>query len=177
MHTLTSGHTHVSRMLYKLSGLLLLLLDLALISGQLAEDTLDTGDVNDTDQEDLHHYAKCNETLFMYSLQTFCMETFDEQMSNLGQENWCDWEMVLSNYNDLTHCMEICALHLHCYYPNTVVQKLFVEVHKQYFSLCGTKEDTLPDAPARVVLVLTLLPVSVIPILVYMVIWKSSVID
>lgn len=82
-----------------------------------------------------------------------------------------------SHYNQLSLCSEKCAAMIHCYYPNVVVQELFVDIHKQYFNLCDTKEDALPDAPARVVLVLTLLPVSVIPILVYMVIWKSSVID
>lgn len=66
---------------------------------------------------------------------------------------------------------------MHCYYPNTIVQDIFVEVHKEYFNLCPTKDDVLPDAPASVILMLTLLPVSVIPIMVYMVIKKSSVID
>lgn len=82
-----------------------------------------------------------------------------------------------SAYNNLTMCLEISAGACKCYYPNAVVQDLFVKVHKDYFSSCGIKEDALPDAPSGVVLILTLLPVSIIPILVYMVIWKSSVSD
>ncbi|KAK3571165.1 hypothetical protein QTP86_003663 [Hemibagrus guttatus] len=129
-------------------------------------------------QENIHHFGKCNETLLRILGEDYCLKYFDSLMSELREEEWCDWEMVLSNYNELTHCLEdLCATFVHCYYPNPVVQDMFVKVHKKYFSLCGTKEEVLPDAPARVVLVLTLLPVSVIPILVYMVIWKSSVID
>ncbi|XP_060777093.1 receptor activity-modifying protein 1-like isoform X2 [Neoarius graeffei] len=194
-------------MRHMLSGTLSLLLDLVLISGQLAEGTLvisedvvrnvshvsgvngtiltETmhGDVVHEDQEDFqdqekkHHYNNCNETLLMYCVELECLDFFHKYMEYLGQQSWCNWEMVISYYNYLSDCSEICAARAHCYYPNAVAQELFVDVHKQYFNLCGTKEDVLPDAPARVVLVLTLLPVSVIPILVYMVIWKSSVID
>ncbi|KAK2855418.1 hypothetical protein Q7C36_007287 [Tachysurus vachellii] len=210
-----SGHIHASSMLHILSGLLSLLLDLALISGQTAdisliisEDVVKNGvnmlqnashipgvngkffeeNIKDNvtfedqedfqDQEKIHHYGQCNETLLRHFGKEICSDHFDLFMSVLGEENWCNWEMVLNSYHDLTYCLEqVCAVVAHCYYPNAVVQEMFVEVHKQYFSLCGTKEEVLPDAPARVVLVLTLLPVSVIPILVYMVIWKSSVID
>ncbi|XP_017321343.1 receptor activity-modifying protein 1 isoform X1 [Ictalurus punctatus] len=197
-----------------LSGLLSLLLDLTLISGQIAEGTMNTSedvvknfttqfhnvslisDVSGTlitentkdnathedqvafqDQDIIHHYRNCDETLFIMYGKLYCIVDFDNHMINLRQEDWCDWEMVLGNYNNLTTCMEIVAKVAHCYYPNTIVQEMFVEIHNQYFSSCVTKEDTFPDAPPRVVLVLTLLPVSVIPILVYMVIWKSSVID
>ncbi|KAI5105718.1 receptor activity-modifying protein 1 precursor, partial [Silurus meridionalis] len=121
------------------------------------------------------HYSNCNESLFMDFGKEFCLKDFEEDMSSLAQENWCDWEMVLGYYNSLTQCLEICATHTHCYYPNAQVQAMFVDVHMRYFSSCSSKDDPLPDAPARVVLVLTLLPVSVIPVLVYMVIWKSSV--
>lgn len=73
--------------------------------------------------------------------------------------------------------MENSAKLAECYYPNAVVQEIFVKVHQQYFTECPTREEILPDAPASVVLMLTLLPVSVIPALVYIVIRKSSVID
>ncbi|TSL82542.1 Receptor activity-modifying protein 1 [Bagarius yarrelli] len=129
------------------------------------------------DQEKIHHYRHCNETLLRLIGEDYCLDEFYVYMLELGKENWCDWEMVLSRYNFLTHCLETFAGEVRCYYPNAVVQEMFVDVHREYFSSCGTKEEVLQDAPAGVVLVLTLLPVSVIPVLVYMVIWKSSVID
>ncbi|KAM9488900.1 receptor activity-modifying protein 1 isoform 3-T3 [Clarias gariepinus] len=182
-----SGHVYASRMLYMFSGLLSLLLDVALISGQRTEGLLRpegnmTGNVtsedqeNFQDQEKIHHYHRCNETL-LYEYGYLCLFEFDLRMDMLGDENWCDWEQVLSNYNGLTHCLEKITTYAKCYYPNAAVQEMFVEAHKKYFSSCSTKEDNLPDAPAKVVLVLTLLPVSVIPILVYIVIRKSSAID
>ncbi|KAI5624177.1 receptor activity-modifying protein 1 precursor [Silurus asotus] len=167
-----------------LSRLLMLLLDLAFISVAVINSTkihntthhleLKEGFMNSA--ENLH-YSNCDENLFMYFGNVYCLKDFEKVMSGLAQENWCDWEMVLGYYNTLTQCLEICATHTHCYYPNAQVQAMFVDVHMRYFSSCSSKDDPLPDAPARVVLVLTLLPVSVIPVLVYMVIWKSSVID
>ncbi|XP_047667696.1 uncharacterized protein LOC113652095 [Tachysurus fulvidraco] len=221
-HTVhTSGHVHASRMLHMLSGLLSLLLDLALISGQTAnmsliitEGVVKNGvnklhhashsnipvvngkhfdenikdnvtyeeQENFQDQEKIHHYGhyKCDETLLRLIGKEYCSDNFDSFMTNLTKDEWCDFEMVLSYYNDLTHCLEnVCAVVAHCYYPNAVVQEMFVEVHKQYFNECVHvhEEEDLSDAPAIVVLILTLLPVSVIPMLVHMVIWKSSVID
>ncbi len=80
------------------------------------------------------------------------------------------------NYLKLTDCMEnICSL-LGCFFPNRVVEQLFVRIHQQYFSLCNNEED-LSDAPAGVVLVSTLLPILLIPFIVYIVVWKSSLRD
>ncbi|KAF4087529.1 hypothetical protein AMELA_G00071840 [Ameiurus melas] len=200
-----------------LSGLLSLLLDLTLISGQITEGTLNRSEdvvknfttqhpshsqisggiesiledkTNDNathedqeafqNQESIHHYRNCNESFFIMYGKELCISSFHNHMINLTQEDWCEWDMVLGYYNQLTSCMEIVAKWAQCYYPNNIVQEMFVEVHNQYFSSCVTKEDTFPDAsdaPPTVVLILTLLPVSVIPILVYVVIWKSSVID
>lgn len=60
-----------------------------------------------------------------------------------------------------------------CFYPNRVVEHLFMKIHQQYFSSCNNEED-LSDAPPGVVLVATLLPIALIPFIVYIVVWKSS---
>ncbi|XP_062848765.1 receptor activity-modifying protein 1-like isoform X2 [Trichomycterus rosablanca] len=183
-------------MLLVLSGLLLpLLLDPSFISGQTTDGNVNRsqGAVNFTlkddgavnvileddesfqNQEQMHHYHRCDENLLKTFGEEFCWyDIFDVHMMEIDKGDWCNWEMVLSAYNNLTVCLEQLAGYAKCYYPNAVVQDLFVKVHKQYFSSCGTREDALPDAPPGVVLILTLLPVSIIPILVYMVIWKSS---
>lgn len=102
-----------------------------------------------------------------------CSEIFSEVMSELGEENWCIMEIVIRYYNQLTVCMDIVSSLSDCFYPNRVVEQEFVKIHQQYFSLCSNEQDLL-DAPAGVVLVSTLLPILLIPFIVYIVVWKSS---
>uniref|UniRef100_A0A9J7X2T0 Si:ch73-334d15.2 n=1 Tax=Cyprinus carpio carpio TaxID=630221 RepID=A0A9J7X2T0_CYPCA len=121
------------------------------------------------------HYSHCDEEILThYGGQ--CKEMFHDSMSELGKENWCNMEMVIRNYNKLTECIEyVCSLAT-CFYPNPVVEQLFVRIHRQYFSSCNNEED-LTDAPAGVVLISTLLPILLIPFIVYIVVWKSSLRD
>uniref|UniRef100_A0A9J8AJI7 Si:ch73-334d15.2 n=1 Tax=Cyprinus carpio carpio TaxID=630221 RepID=A0A9J8AJI7_CYPCA len=170
-------------MLY-LSGLLLLLLDSSMICGQTTQDNRTafearpnvTYEDNENFQtQGFQHYSHCDEEILThYGGQ--CKEMFHDSMSELGKENWCNMEMVIRNYNKLTECIEyVCSLAT-CFYPNPVVEQLFVRIHRQYFSSCNNEED-LTDAPAGVVLISTLLPILLIPFIVYIVVWKSSLRD
>lgn len=80
------------------------------------------------------------------------------------------------SYNQLTACLEQLSTLLGCFYPNHVVEQIFITIHQQYFSSCSSEED-LADAPAGFVLVATLLPILLIPFIVYIVVWKSSLRD
>ncbi|XP_048030133.1 receptor activity-modifying protein 1-like isoform X2 [Megalobrama amblycephala] len=124
-------------------------------------------------QQDFHHiYNHCYEEDLMY-FGKLCSEFFNINMSALGKENWCNMEMVIRSYNQLTACLEQFSTYSGCYYPNRVVEQTFITIHQQYFSSCSS-EDDLADAPAGVVLVATLLPILLIPFIVYIVVWKSS---
>uniref|UniRef100_A0A4W4FEV7 Si:ch73-334d15.2 n=1 Tax=Electrophorus electricus TaxID=8005 RepID=A0A4W4FEV7_ELEEL len=129
------------------------------------------------DQEQNHRYKSCNVLLLVKAIKPFCWSEFNKSMVELGWQKWCEWELVLSHYNILTMCMENGCGIAGCYYPNAIVQKMFLNVHEQYFSSCALEEEPLRDPPPGVLVTLTLLPISVIPILVYVVIWKSSIRD
>uniref|UniRef100_A0A3B1K142 Uncharacterized protein n=1 Tax=Astyanax mexicanus TaxID=7994 RepID=A0A3B1K142_ASTMX len=93
------------------------------------------------DQEKFHFHWKCNEDLLMLYGE-YCLNiTFHTGMMELGESNWCDWDMVIRHYNFLTHCLELSLLQQ------------------------AVKEE---EAPESVVIILTLLPVCIIPIAVYM---------
>ncbi|XP_049336621.1 receptor activity-modifying protein 1-like isoform X2 [Astyanax mexicanus] len=125
------------------------------------------------DQEKFHFHWKCNEDLLMLYGE-YCLNiTFHTGMMELGESNWCDWDMVIKHYNFLTYCLEIYAGEARCFYPSPVIHKLFLDVHQQYFSSCSSSEEE--EAPESVVIILTLLPVCIIPIAVYMVIKRSNV--
>lgn len=73
-------------------------------------------------------------------------------------------------------CLEFLSHQVSCYYPNPDIQGFFVYMHSLYFRNCTVEEEVLlEDAPHELVVALTLVPVSLIPILVYLVVWKSKV--
>ncbi|XP_056594675.1 receptor activity-modifying protein 1-like [Triplophysa dalaica] len=106
----------------------------------------------------------------------YCRVNFNANMTELGVDNWCNVEMIVRSYHELTKCLETMSMFAECFYPNRVVEGLFVAIHQQYFHSCND-EDELPDAPAEVVLAATLLPIIIIPFIVYIVVWKSSLRD
>lgn len=73
-------------------------------------------------------------------------------------------------------CLEDLSRRVGCYYPNPDIQDFFVFIHSLYFHSCKVEEEVVfEDAPHELVVALTLVPVSLIPILVYVVVWKSKV--
>ncbi|KAL7886841.1 hypothetical protein AOLI_G00045620 [Acnodon oligacanthus] len=152
-----------------LTGLLLLLLEVPLLWGQTVEGTLlgyeEKADHNMTyeDQESFQnqtniYHRHCNETLLMLNVE-FCLDLiFHPSMMALGEENWCNWDKVIWYYDFLTLCLEDSSAESCCYFPGPIIQKLFVDIHKQYFSSCSSKEEDFPNTPLSVVLTLTLLP-------------------
>ncbi|TRY69608.1 hypothetical protein DNTS_032729 [Danionella cerebrum] len=127
------------------------------------------------DQESRYRYGHCDERTLMFLGET-CWSIFNTSMSYVEVEDWCNLEVVVRSYNSLTECMETASALSSCYYPNRVVEQLFVRIHRKFFSSCNNEED-LADAPAGVVLLATLLPIVLIPFIVYIVVWKSSLKD
>ena len=77
-------------------------------------------------------------------------------------------------YNSLSVCLEQLCFLLGCYCPNPTVQDYFLHTHATYFHHCPEESVALPDAPPALVVVLTLGPVTLIPLLVYLVVRKSN---
>ncbi|KAJ3608153.1 hypothetical protein NHX12_025203 [Muraenolepis orangiensis] len=77
-------------------------------------------------------------------------------------------------YTVLTDCIETLSYLLGCYHLNPSVQDFFLQTHGRFFLTCSEDELLLTDAPHNVVVVLTLVPVTLLPLLVYLVVWKSN---
>ncbi|XP_036387311.1 receptor activity-modifying protein 1-like [Megalops cyprinoides] len=125
--------------------------------------------------EEHSHIFHCNETLLRAVCQ-YCELIFYSNIFE-ANESWCDWNQILRPYYELTVCMETWATRLNCFYPNHIVQEAFLQVHASYFQHCPDQDQVFKDAPHGVVLTLTLVPVCIIPILVFLVVWKSKVRD
>ncbi|XP_069579478.1 receptor activity-modifying protein 1-like isoform X2 [Brachyistius frenatus] len=106
--------------------------------------------------------------------QHYCGEEFHKEMQTMSKEDLCILENVIRPYNEMTHCLEIVAHKVNCFFPNPEIQQFFLAIHSRYFQNCTKSEELLlEDAPQGLVIALTLIPVSFIPVLVYLVVWKS----
>lgn len=75
----------------------------------------------------------------------------------------------------MTKCLEFVSKKLYCFYPNPDTQDFFLYVHSLYFHNCSKEEVHLEDAPKGLVVTLTLIPISLLPLLLYLMVWKLSV--
>lgn len=119
-----------------------------------------------------------NENLTLTLLDFYhhlCGGVFHKDMTRIGSDHWCILEDVIRSYNQLTDCLEHVTSVLSYFFPNTQSQEFFLHIHSTYFQNCTNSELLLEDAPHGVVIALTLIPVSLIPLLVYLVVWKSKV--
>ncbi|XP_026206462.1 receptor activity-modifying protein 1-like [Anabas testudineus] len=117
----------------------------------------------------------CSRPLLIKSCQVYCVNDFQREMEKLSTEDWCVMEKIIIPYNIMTLCMEGMSQAVRCYYPNQDIENLFLDVHSSYFKNCTKEELQFEDAPKWLVITLTLIPVSLIPILTYLVVWKSKV--
>ncbi|XP_029383757.1 receptor activity-modifying protein 3 [Echeneis naucrates] len=129
---------------------------------------------NENFQDPNMNMGWCNRTALV-EWSNSCWLQFHDEMRNISQESWCQLDSITRPYSKLTSCIEMLCGSLKCYYPNSDTQDFFLQIHSIYFHNCTREELLLEDAPHWLVMVLTLIPVGLIPVLVYVVVWKSKV--
>ncbi|TNN53682.1 Receptor activity-modifying protein 3 [Liparis tanakae] len=127
------------------------------------------------DQDHEFPDRRCQEGALEEFSHSYCGERFHTEMEAVRLEDWCTLTEVIRPYNEMMLCVEELSSLVGCYYPNPVVQAFFLSIHSDYFHNCSQEEQLLPDAPQQLVVALTLVPVSIIPFLVYLVVCKSGV--
>ncbi|XP_018545009.1 uncharacterized protein LOC108892055 [Lates calcarifer] len=127
------------------------------------------------DQEKEFPHRHCHQDQLMEFSRMYCETTFHQEMMTIRPENWCLMESITKPYSDLTYCLEKLSEIVSCYYPNPNTQDIFLYIHSYYFHNCTKEELLFEDAPHGLVMALTLIPVSLIPFMVYLVVWKSKV--
>lgn len=118
--------------------------------------------------EDELQLGQCQEELLNNLSHVYCGQDFYLEMSRVRPEQLCSLEDVIRPYNEMTVCLETISNAVGCFYPNPIVQDLFLQVHAHFFRSCSRAEQDFSEPPSALVLTLTLLPVSLIPGLVYM---------
>ncbi|XP_028286994.1 receptor activity-modifying protein 1 [Parambassis ranga] len=138
-------------------------------------DVIAEDDESFQDQENLFSGNRCQRDLLVEFSHYYCGEDFHKEMQTINKDTWCVLENIIRPYNNLTVCLERLSHLTGCFFPNPQIQDFFLYIHSIYFKDCTEEELVLEDAPHGLVITLTLIPVSLIPILVYMVVWKSKV--
>nr|XP_046232134.1 uncharacterized protein LOC124052207 isoform X2 [Scatophagus argus] len=131
-------------------------------------------DENFQKQETEFPFRHCDQDMLVIYSHSICGAAFHAEMQSISSENWCVLENIIRPYNDMTHCVEKVSYVSSCYYPNPNVQEFFLDIHSIYFHNCSSEALLLVDAPRRTVIALTVIPVSFIPLLVYLVISNSK---
>ncbi|PWA17668.1 hypothetical protein CCH79_00008250, partial [Gambusia affinis] len=100
------------------------------------------------------------------------LHLFSEQMRSLNSTDWCVWDKVSSFYSDFSTCTEHLSDCLGIPWPNSLVEKLFVNIHSEYFKTCPTEE--FSDPPPGIVFALVITPICLIPVMVSLVMFVAG---
>uniref|UniRef100_A0A3P8T4D1 Uncharacterized protein n=1 Tax=Amphiprion percula TaxID=161767 RepID=A0A3P8T4D1_AMPPE len=129
------------------------------------------------EQEDKFPGQHCHQELLVESSHFYCGETFHQEMKFISTEKWCILKNIIRPYHEMTVCLEEVSHLVGCYFPNPDIQDFFLFIHSTYFQNCSKGEggeEFLEDAPHGLVVLLTIVPVGFVPVLVYLVVWKSK---
>ncbi|XP_018597536.1 receptor activity-modifying protein 3-like isoform X2 [Scleropages formosus] len=131
---------------------------------------------NEESFEDPEHYSSlvyCNRSYLMV-LYSGLLDYFHENMMELKEESWCDWDQVIRPYVYFTEIMVELTFNRDCVYPNPTAEEVLLQIHRHYFQQCLTQEQHFTDAPREVVLTLMLVPIFLVPIFVFLVVWNNK---
>lgn len=82
----------------------------------------------------------CDQHMFD-SKVNHCLSEFNLSMEASDYQDRCPWPGVKSTYNQLMFCVDKWAKVGWCKGYGFLVDKVFLEVHQTYFSLCGRVHD------------------------------------
>ncbi|KAM4715406.1 receptor activity-modifying protein 1 isoform 1-T1 [Anableps anableps] len=128
---------------------------------------------NFQDQKNKFPHKQCQRDDLIQLSDMHCGTPFHAEMHGIHKDDWCVLKHIIRPYNDLTLCLESMTVNTNCYFPNPDIQDFFLYIHSRYFQNCIKKEELFKDAPTSLVVALTIIPVSLIPVLVCLVLWKS----
>ncbi|XP_014037366.1 receptor activity-modifying protein 1 isoform X4 [Salmo salar] len=82
--------------------------------------------------------------------------------------------MVTRPYEELTNCTFFVALKMHCFWPNQLIDELFIHLHRDYFHDCALTGRLLQDPPIRILGPFIGVPVLVTLLMTALVVWSGK---
>ncbi|XP_068165697.1 receptor activity-modifying protein 1-like [Antennarius striatus] len=116
----------------------------------------------------------CNGGFYERTIHDFCLAKFKFDMGGLDRGLWCSWKDTMEIYEGLTNCTYQVALRLDCFWPNHIVDRFFMDIHRIYFHECAPTGRLLHDPPASVLAPFITVPVLVTLLMTGIVVWRSK---
>ncbi|XP_063286048.1 receptor activity-modifying protein 1 isoform X1 [Pelobates fuscus] len=118
--------------------------------------------------------AGCDEAIYTSVMNEFCLQHFELEMEVLGKSLWCDWGDTAGFYTDVTNCTALVAAKLGCFWPNHLVDHLFIGIHKKYFRNCSVTGRLPADPPFPILCSLLFIPLLITLLMTALVVWRSK---
>ncbi|XP_010890397.1 receptor activity-modifying protein 1 [Esox lucius] len=107
-------------------------------------------------------------------ISEYCVTQFTLDMDALERSLWCSWSDTLPLYRELTNCTFFVALQMRCFWPNQLIDTLFIRLHRDYFYDCALTGRMLHDPPMLILGPFIAVPVLVTLLMTALVVWRSQ---
>ncbi|KAF3703327.1 Receptor activity-modifying protein 3 [Channa argus] len=115
----------------------------------------------------------CNESRLQWEVEV-CGEDFRRDMDHIDKQYWCNLTYFISEYHLFTLCTETKSQIVNCYWPNPLVERYIIHIHKDFFSNCTVERIVLEDPPDNTLIILILIPIFLTLAMVVLVVWCSK---
>ncbi|XP_061522328.1 receptor activity-modifying protein 3-like [Phycodurus eques] len=115
----------------------------------------------------------CNESRLEWEVEV-CGEDFKRNMAHIDPQYWCNLTHFISEYHVFTLCTETKSDVVHCYWPNPLVERYIIRIHKHFFSNCTLEQVVWVDPPDNTLTILILIPVFLTLAMIVLVVWCSK---
>ncbi|XP_061841418.1 receptor activity-modifying protein 1-like [Nerophis lumbriciformis] len=116
----------------------------------------------------------CNRGLYEGVIDKLCLAKFHFDMGSVDRGLWCSWPDTSEIYEGLTNCTYQVALRMDCFWPDQIVDRFFVEIHRKYFHDCAPTGRLIHDPSAKVLAPFIGVPVLVTLLVTALVVWRSK---
>ncbi|CAK6969882.1 receptor activity-modifying protein 1-like [Scomber scombrus] len=107
-------------------------------------------------------------------INDLCLAKFKFDMGGLDRGLWCSWPDTTEIYEGLTNCTFQVALRMECFWPNQIVDRFFMQIHRTYFHNCPLTGRLLHDPPIGILAPFIAVPVLVTLLMTALVVWRSK---
>ncbi|XP_026220167.1 receptor activity-modifying protein 3-like [Anabas testudineus] len=115
----------------------------------------------------------CNESRLHWEVEV-CGEEFKRDMEHIDPQYRCNLTHFISEYNIFTLCTETKSLSVNCYWPNPLVERYIIHIHKHFFSNCTLEREEWKDPSDGKLMTLILVPIVLTLAMVALVVWCSK---
>lgn len=97
----------------------------------------------------------------------------DVSVAPSGSFSWCVVALCRI-YEALTNCTHEVALRMDCFWPNQIVDRFFMHIHRVYFPDCALTGRLIHEPPISILAPFIAVPILVTLLMTALVVWRSK---